>query len=136
MEMVESFLNLRGNCVFFMDYSEYSSEPYIELLPYFNEISAVLSQKLVEIQSPGKTVLFGFSFGARLAINAAMKSTTKIGKVDKIYACDPAGPGFHRYRIDPTKAANYVECINTSNKKGTEVYNCHRNWRFKTLNEY
>lgn len=30
---------------------------------------------------------------------------------------------------DPKLAAKNVQCINTSNDKGTVVYNCHQNWR-------
>lgn len=128
--MIDNFLALRGNCVFFMDYSEYSSEGYFELVNYFHNISAVLSKKLKDLNHPKNTVLFGFSFGARLVIDAAISSTVDGVKIDKIYACDPASPGFHMYKKDPKKAANYVECINTSKTKGTDVYNCHRNWRF------
>lgn len=31
--------------------------------------------------------------------------------------------------VDPTPAAKNVACINTSNDKGTFVYNCHQNFR-------
>ena len=45
-------------------------------------------------------------------------------------ACDPAGPGFDPvYRLDPKRAANFIQCIHTSNTYGTKVYNCHQDWR-------
>lgn len=30
---------------------------------------------------------------------------------------------------DPKKAAKNVQCINTSNNFGTNIYSCHQNWR-------
>jgi hypothetical protein len=38
------------------------------------------------------------------------------------------GPGFDM-NIDPKPAARFVSCINTSNDKGTTVYNCQQNFR-------
>jgi hypothetical protein len=48
-----------------------------------------------------------------------------------IAACDMAGPGFDgspRILRDPTLAAKNVQCIHTSNDKGTNTRNCHQNW--------
>lgn len=42
--------------------------------------------------------------------------------------CDPAGPGFD-VNAAVMPAAKNVACINTSNDKGTSVYNCHQNFR-------
>lgn len=128
-EMVQNFLSLRGNCVFFMDYSRYSSRGYFDLTPHFAAISAVLKKKLVSLGSPAKLQMFGFSFGARLVVDAGIEVSGKGEKVDRIWSCDPAGPGFFYYFKDPKNAANFVQCINTSKDKGTSIYNCHQNWR-------
>ena len=130
-EMVRNFLSLRGNCVFFMDYSNFSSKGYFDLKPHFGGIVAVLRKKLLSFNSVEKVQMFGFSFGARLVIDAAIDISAKGKKIDRIYACDPAGPGFFYYRKDPKRAAKFVQCINTSRDKGTATYNCHQNWRFE-----
>lgn len=118
----------------FMDYSKFSSKAgkrgYIELLWSFYGISAVLREKILSLGDTDNMVLFGFSFGSRLAIDAGIDVAEKGFEIDKIYACDPAGPGFYYYARDPQKAAKFVQCINTSADKGTNVYNCHQNWRF------
>jgi hypothetical protein len=132
-EMVHNFLSLRGNCVFFMDYSNFSSRGYFDLTPRFDGISAVLRKKISTFKSPEKIQMFGFSFGARLVVDAAMDVSKNGKKIGRIYACDPAGPGFFYYKKDPKRAANFVQCINTSNDKGTSNYNCHQNWRFEWL---
>lgn len=142
--MIANFLTLRGNCVFFMDYSYFSSnesiEGYLQLWRHFYGISEVLKKKLKDLGEPKNIVLFGFSFGARLVVDAAYDLAMEGKKVDKIYACDPAGPGFtaypadirrNPYRKDAMKAATFVQCINTSDDKGTNAYNCHQNWRWK-----
>lgn len=129
-EMVHNFLSLRGNCVFFMDYSNFSSKGYFDLTPHFGGISAVLRKKVLSFNSPGKIQMFGFSFGARLVVDAAIDVSEKGTKIDRVYACDPAGPGFFYYKKDSRRAANFVQCINTSKDKGTTNYNCHQNWRF------
>lgn len=130
-EMVQKFLGLRFNCIFFMDYSNFSSGGYFDLTPHFDGISAVLTKKILTIGNAENTVLFGFSFGARLVIDAGIKVAAKVGSmIDRIYACDPAGPGFGWYNKKSQNAAKFVECINTSDDKGTGRYDCHRNWRF------
>lgn len=128
--MIQNFLALRGNCVFFMDYSNFSSSGYFDLTPHFHDISAVLTKNILSFDTPENVVLFGFSFGARLVIDAGIDVSLEGKKIDKIYACDPAGPAFQHYSRDPLEAANFVQCINTSTDKGTHVYNCHQNWRF------
>lgn len=128
--MIQNFLALRGNCVIFMDYSKFSSGGYFDLVPHFDGISAVLKKKIASINNPENTVLFGFSFGARLVIDSGFESAKDGTTIDKIYACDPAGPGFQNYNKDPRKAANFVQCIHTSSDKGTTVYDCDQNWRF------
>lgn len=132
-QMVHNFLELHGSCVFFMDYSNYSSTNYFDLLMHFDRLSAVLREKLLTLDNPNNIEMFGFSFGARLAIDAAYLVSMKGRKIDKIFACDPARPGFELYMKNPQYAANFVQCINTSIDKGTNVYNCHQNWRFASM---
>lgn len=84
--MINEFLKLRGNCVFFMDYSFYSSRGYFLLTPHFNSIANLLSEKILKISEPENVVLFGFSFGARLVTKAgAIIASFQASKVDRIY---------------------------------------------------
>lgn len=88
--MIKNFLALRGNCVFFMDYSNYSSSGYLDLTPHFDGISEVLQQKITSLGNFENMVMFGFSFGARLVIDAGFNIRGSEGEmIDKIYACDP-----------------------------------------------
>lgn len=132
-KMIHNFLELHGGCVFFMDYSNYSSANYFDLLIHFDRISSVLKEKLLTLDDPKDIQMFGFSFGARLAIDAALLLSMHGRKIDKIFACDPARPGFDFYLKNPQNAAHFVQCINTSIDKGTNVYNCHQNWRFVSM---
>jgi len=128
IKMVASNLRRhRGGCIYCMDYSVYSKNPnYGTLVSKFENISAVLSKKLIQIGNYEREFIFGFSFGARVAVDAALKvGKQAIGRMD---LCDPAGPGFNKL-VDSTLAAKNVQCINTSNDKGTNVYNCHQNFR-------
>jgi hypothetical protein len=127
--LVKEFLDLRGNCVFFMDYSNYSTRGYFSLTPHFNQISDLLTEKITAIATPSRMSMFGFSFGARLVLNTGIKLGKSGSRVDRIFACDPAGPGFGRYRLKSTSAAKFVQCIHTSNNYGTTRYDCHQNWR-------
>lgn len=127
--MITNFLALRGNCVFFMDYTAFSTDGYQKLLPHFDAIAAVLRKKINKIGNFNNTLLFGFSFGSMLVIDAGYDLGLEGKLIDQIYACDPVGPGFSYYSKNPQKAAKFVQCINTSNDKGTTVYNCHQNWR-------
>ncbi|KAG5668494.1 hypothetical protein PVAND_016433 [Polypedilum vanderplanki] len=129
--MVAEFLKLRGNCVFFMDYSNYSVLWYFSLTPHFYQISTVLTEKVKNIANykPNHVAMFGFSFGARLVTNTGI-SLYKTGiRLEKIYACEPAGPGFGDYYENAMVAADNVQCIHTSSNYGTTFYNCHQNWR-------
>lgn len=121
--------------MFYMDYSNFSTGGYYDLTPHHDGISAVLTKKIISFENNDNILLYGFSFGARLAIDAGIESGLKGYEIDKIYACEPAGPGFFWYAKNSQKAAKYVECIHTSTDKGTAVYNCHRNWRFDSLSK-
>jgi hypothetical protein len=122
-EMIQEFLNFRGNCVIFMDYNFYSKRPYTNLRTNFNHISSVLYHRIVSLENYENVVMFGFSFGARIVVDVGIDISEHKGKfIDKIYACDPAGLGFGFYNRDSKKAARFVQCINTSSDKGTTNY--------------
>ena len=60
-----------------MDYSNHSIvSDYFILVGKFDSISSLLVKKLLQLESQGfdenKIFLFGFSFGARLVINAGI----------------------------------------------------------------
>ncbi|KAG5667338.1 hypothetical protein PVAND_015321 [Polypedilum vanderplanki] len=129
MPMIAAFLKTNGNCVFFMDYWHYAMHWYIFLLPNFESLSDLLMKKVNVIANPQKTTFFGFSFGARIVISAGVKIARNGTKVAKIYACDPAGPGFGHFGIDQSTAADFVQCVHTSNTYGTGWYDCSQNWR-------
>lgn len=86
--MITNYLALRGNCVFFMDYTAFSSDGYQKkLLPHFDAIAAVLRREINKIENFNNTLLFGLSFGSRLVIDAGYDLGGK-GEIDQIYACD------------------------------------------------
>lgn len=129
-DTVQQLLSHRGGCVFVMDYSPYSEDvDYFRLVSRFEIISDFLKKKFEQIGNYERQYCFGFSYGSRLCVDAAISvGTEMIGSMD---LCDPAGPGFewtHRVK-DPKLAAKNVACINTSTDKGTSNYNCHQNFR-------
>lgn len=88
--MITQLLKHRGGCVFFMDYSIYANVPeYFQLVRYFRFISNVLVRKFRHIGNYDRQLCFGFSFGARLCVDAGLK----LGKqtIGRMELCDPAG---------------------------------------------
>ena len=66
----------RGGCIILMDYSNYSTNPnYFLLVPQFEGISTVLLRFMQQLDNEGfdfgRGYMFGFSFGAHLAITTA-----------------------------------------------------------------
>lgn len=125
-----NLLKHRHGTVFFFDYSQYSKNGnYGRLVPHYEKIAAVLTKYLLLIGNPERIFMYGFSFGARLAVEAGIASFN--GSIDRIDLCDPAGVGFDgtpRAKV-PTLAAQNVACIDTSTNYGTGNYNCHQNFR-------
>jgi predicted esterase len=136
-QLIRKFLKLNGNCVFFMDYSNYSLLWYSSLTPHFKAICEVLTEKVKAIVRSNfdRVTMFGFSFGARLVINTGIALAKEGSKLGKIFACDPASSSFENYDTDMKKAAKFVQCIHTSNTLGTSVYDCHQNWRMGKCGE-
>lgn len=88
--LVLNLLRFRGGCVFFMDYSAYSNKSeYIQLLPHFSGISAVLLKKVKQIGYFDQQFLFGFSFGSRLLVDVGLKIGNQ--SLHRMDLCDPAG---------------------------------------------
>jgi hypothetical protein len=133
---ISSLLQNRGGCVFFMDYSKYSTVwNYFDLVTHFDGLSELLLKKFKQIGSYDRQFCYGFSFGARLCVNAGIDiGQQKIGRMD---LCELTGPGFgpiwffwpNPRARDPKLASKNTQCINTSIDKGTAVYNCHQNFR-------
>lgn len=67
----------RGGCIVCMDYSYYAQQSYYKLVSRFDGIADALTGALGEFWQtgiePANTFLFGFSFGARLALEAGRR---------------------------------------------------------------
>ncbi|CAO1409365.1 unnamed protein product [Diamesa serratosioi] len=130
--LIRNLQHYRGGCVIFMDYSAHSMVfDYFELLSKFDSIGDILIRKLLLLEkegfAPDNIYIFGFSFGAHLALYSGI--TFGDGRIGEIDVCDPAGPGFDRFvSINPMLAAKNVQCIHTSIRKGTTKRNCHQDW--------
>jgi hypothetical protein len=141
MDLVSNLMNYRGGCIVFMDYSNYSFGDYGVLVTQFDKISAVASMKVKQIENYDRMYCFGFSYGSRLCIDVGFNlgdQSNGLNLIKEMELCDPAGPGFNGQPIakDPKKAAKNVACINTSNGFGTNIYNCHQNFRMGRCGEY
>jgi hypothetical protein len=68
----------RGGCIICMDYAVLSHRPYRRLVRNFVSIVEVLTIKLQQLQfqgfRPKDGYIFGFSFGARVALEAAVSA--------------------------------------------------------------
>lgn len=74
---VQNLFKYRGGCMIRIDYSAgVSSDDYFLTLKQFDPISAVITRRLVDMEndgiSPDDIYLYGFSFGARLVIDACI----------------------------------------------------------------
>ncbi|KAL7019636.1 hypothetical protein ACKWTF_011185 [Chironomus riparius] len=133
-DLISNLTIYRGGCIIFMDYSNYSVNPnYFLLTPQFQNISDKLLRFMEQLDGEGfdfdNGYIFGFSFGAWLAIKTAKTFGTK--RFSQIDVCDPAGPGFDLGVDlgDHSLAAQNVQCIHTnSGGLGTTIKNCSQNW--------
>lgn len=128
--MVNNFLTHSGGCVIVMEYSYWSAGDYGVLCNRYELLRETLRKKVLEVGTLSRIFFFGFSFGARLVQGVGYNFTMSNGGVPpikRIDLCDPAGPGFDyqaRAVPDPSMAAENVQCIHTSNDKGTTIFNC------------
>lgn len=75
-DLVSNLTVYRGGCIIFMDYSNYSVNPnYFLLPPQFQNISDILLKFMLQLERENfdfnNGYMFGFSFGAWLAIKTA-----------------------------------------------------------------
>lgn len=151
--LVEKYLQYRGGCIIYFNYSAcIDNENYFQALEDWPSASAVITQKLIQIESegflPDNMLLYGHSLGAWVFIDAAINfGPQKVGLIDgeieknknnqieflKKFSpavCDKAGPGFDFiYKNDPKLSAKTLQCIDTSNLLGSNIHdNCHKNW--------
>ncbi|XP_055372653.1 uncharacterized protein LOC129606374 [Condylostylus longicornis] len=132
--MVTNFSKYRGGCIVIVDYGLYSIGPYLRLVQKYDQITSVIYNKMALWErsglKPSKIHMFGFSFGARVALAVGRRFGSSV--IKSIDACDMAGPGFDMKfgSVDYKKSAENVQCIHTSRDKGTRHYTgCHQNWR-------
>lgn len=90
-DLISNLLKYRGGCVIFMDYYKFSNvQNYFELVYYFPNISAVLLKKLKQLSNSGvnddNLFMYGFSYGARLVIDAGVNfGINRIKQIDGNY---------------------------------------------------
>lgn len=86
--LIKNLQNYRGGCVIFMDYSVHSVVlDYFELLSKFDSIGDILIRKLLSLEkegfAPDNFYIFGFSFGAHLALYSGITfGDGRIGQID------------------------------------------------------
>lgn len=85
--LVQKYLQYRGGCVIYFNYSAcVDMSNYVTSLGLWQSASAVLTEKLHEIETegvlPANISMYGFSLGARVAIDAAINyGTQKVGSM-------------------------------------------------------
>lgn len=87
-DLVSNLSYYRNGCVIFMNYSYFGDrENYIEVITFFSPISELVTRKLQQMVDegafPDNIFMFGFSFGGRLVIEAALNfGEDLIGQID------------------------------------------------------
>lgn len=81
-DLISNLSVYRGGCIITMDYSNYSVNPnYFLLVPQFENISSILLRFMQQLEGEGfdfgNGYMFGFSFGAHLALSTALKFGVK-----------------------------------------------------------
>lgn len=77
LDLVSNLTLHRKGCVIFMNYSHYSdNDNYFEVIRHFEPISKLVTRKLHQLEADGVSdeniFMFGFSFGGRIVIEAAL----------------------------------------------------------------
>lgn len=156
LDMLSNLTVHRKGCIMFMSYGNdsQSSNYFRDLYPNFDLLASSLTRHLRRLEvvgfDPDAGYLFGFSFGANLALEAGRRFGLKrIGRidgkqvshsrsfynfifVDYFLVCEPTGVRFDKdkryFLLDPKLAAKHVQCIHTSNNFGTQRRDCHVSW--------
>lgn len=87
-DLVSNLTYYRKGCVLFMNYTYYSDTPnYLDLKQHFKPLTNLVTRKLQQIRSDGISsdcmFLYGFSFGGRIMIEAALQyGPRKISMID------------------------------------------------------
>lgn len=87
-DLVHNLLEYRGGCIIVMDYSNHSViDDYFVLVRKFDALSEVLLKKLHQLEAqgfhPNNLFMYGFSFGAQLAVNVGtLYGERRIAEID------------------------------------------------------
>lgn len=87
-DLVGNLTQQRAGCVIFMNFSRYSDKlNYFEVIQHFQPLAQLLTRKLRQLSVDGassdKMFIFGFSFGGRIAVEAALNFGPKrIAQID------------------------------------------------------
>lgn len=93
LDLVGNLTHHRGGCVIFMNYSHYSDKVnYFEVISHFQPLSKLLTRKLRQLSHDGASndnfFIFGFSFGGRIAIEAALNfGPQSVAQIDSETFC-------------------------------------------------
>lgn len=82
-DLISNLTAVRQGCIIFMNYSYYSDRlNYFDTISYFEPISKLVTKKLVQLRDGGasndRIFMFGFSFGGRIVIEAALNYGTNL----------------------------------------------------------
>lgn len=86
--MVQKFLEYRGGCVIYYNFSEcVDMSNYFVSLALWPSASAVLTKKLHDMENeqirPQNIFMYGFSLGARIIVDGAINfGTQRVGSID------------------------------------------------------
>lgn len=77
-DLISNLTLYRTGCIIFMNYSYYSDRlNYFEVISFFKPLANLTATKLNQLRASGVTgdqiFLFGFSFGGRIVIDAALR---------------------------------------------------------------
>lgn len=126
--MIDNFKEILTKTLF----SSYgTSLLYPLLVAKFDEITAILTQKLSNLEDngfdPNNGFLFGFSFGAHVVLEGAYHfGEKKIGRID---VCEPTSMLFSSNSssfVHANQSAKFVQCIHTDFKFGTSLRVCQK----------
>ena len=87
-DLIRNLTIYRGGCIMFVDYSFYAMIPFYRIFyNHFPYISNVILNKLKQLEeegfNPNNMYMFGYSFGARLVIDAAAEfGHQRINQID------------------------------------------------------